>query len=202
MIRCEIVPFILGNYSTLCNSCPSIKAYVEKITNLDFGAAKSRECGALEIPSDCNPLRLTEGGSPRGLLSKLLTTYMNIKTKSQAKFWLSSCLEAFLRGSNPIFQIFIGRSGVLKNILSDILSINEFDSTSLQTAFDLLGEIIKFNKRMFYIFEQSLSYLEFQLLCYKAMVFIVDSNVFLRAIFMSKQTFDLVYINTYILMYI
>ncbi len=114
---------------------------------------------------------------------------------------MSSCIESFLRGTYPVIQLFAIRSGVLKNIVKvsfppvvtygkDIVSIDEQDNTNLQTSFDLLGEILKFNKRTILIFESSVSKGEFELVCRKVLSNIIDSNVLARALVLSLHRFS------------
>ena len=101
-------------------------------------------------------------------------------------------MESFLRGTYPILQLFMVRSGVIKNIIQDIISINDKDNTNLQTSFDLLSEIIKYNKRTLMIFESSISQKEYDVICNKTLKNIVDSNVFIRSLMLSLHKFELV----------
>ncbi len=75
------------------------------------------------------------------------------------------------------------------------MTIEEQDNTNLQTSFDLLGEIIKYNKRTLLIFESAISDLECGLLCEKIVSHIVDSNVFIRSLIISAQYFHKVTIS-------
>lgn len=62
------------------------------------------------------------------------------------RFWLAACVEAFLRGSNPVNQLFVARSGLMPHLLSEILDHGFKSAASLQINFDLLGELVKFNR--------------------------------------------------------
>jgi len=108
------------------------------------------------------------------------------------KFWISSCLESFLRGTYPILQLLLVRSGVIKKIVRDIITKNTQDETGLQTSFDLLSEIIKYNKRTLLIFESSISEEEFNIICTHMLQNIIDSNVFIRALILSLYRFEAV----------
>lgn len=70
------------------------------------------------------------------------------------------------------------------------MRIEEKDNMNLQTAFDLLGEILKFNKRTILIFESSLSSAELERICEKLTSNIIDSNVFIRSLLISLYRFN------------
>eukprot|EP00960_Hanusia_phi_P052164 761291-Hanusia_phi.AAC.4 len=55
---------------------------------------------ATRTPSSC-----TEDNTNRGLITKVLLVFMNEKPDSTYRFWLASCVEAFLRGSDPRSQV-------------------------------------------------------------------------------------------------
>ena len=62
------------------------------------------------------------------------------------RFWLASSVEAFLRGSASKEQIFVARTtGLLRHLVMEIISTDDHAAGSLQTAFDLLGELLKGN---------------------------------------------------------
>ncbi len=75
------------------------------------------------------------------------------------------------------------------------MSIAEKDNTNLQTSFDLLGEIVKFNKRTLRLFECSVSEVEHILICDKIITNIIDSNVLVRALVLSLRRFATVRAN-------
>lgn len=64
---------------------------------------------------------------------------------------------------------------------------------NLQTSFDLLGEILKYNKRTLLLFESAISAAEFSIMCSKMLSNIVDSNVFVRALIISLRKFEQVF---------
>ncbi len=96
-----------------------------------------------------------------GLLSKIIGALIKEPVTSPYRFWLSSCLEAFLRGGSCVEQHFVGTwsSGdsdnsiyLLEHIVHSILTHDDWKvedraAGNLQTNFDLLGELIKFNRR-------------------------------------------------------
>ena len=126
----------------------------------------------------------------RGLLSNITSTLMNEPYDSIYRFWLLSCIEAFLRGSNKDHQVFVAHSGVIKHVVTHIISIGVKNSTSLQTAFDLLGELIKFNLYLFEQLEKSFEDQEFRDFVDTILANLIDSNVFLRSLYLSMEFFS------------
>ncbi len=128
----------------------------------------------------------------KGLLMKIISVYIKFKFNTNVRFWLSSCIESVLRGSNPFFQMIVIRGNIIPLIVKDIITINQRNCTHLQTSYDLLGELVKFNKRAFYILESTLSASELEYILDKSIDYIVDSNVFLRSIILSNEYFNFV----------
>jgi len=75
------------------------------------------------------------------------------------------------------------------------VTINEKDNMNLQTSFDLLGEIIKCNKRNILLFESQISKEELDLICEKVKNYVVDSNVFIRSLIISLNKFEFVFFD-------
>ena len=128
-----------------------------------------------------------------GLLQKLIFKYIQECYYSSAKFWLSSCIEVVLRGNNTFYQTYIACSGLLPCLLYDILYSKQDQNQILQLSFDILGELIKFNRSIFYLLDYYFcDKVEFNTFCNKIISneSLVDSNVFLRAIILSNYLFD------------
>ena len=128
-----------------------------------------------------------------GLLQKLIFKYIQECYYSSAKFWLSSCIEVVLRGNNTFYQNYIACSGLLPCLLYDILYSKQDQNQILQLSFDILGELIKFNRSIFYLLDYYFcDKVEFNTFCNKIISknSLVDSNVFLRAIILSNYLFD------------
>ena len=53
----------------------------------------------------------SEPGGSEGLLTKLLRVLLVEPPNSKFRFWLSSCIETFLRGAHPAHQSFVAQSG-------------------------------------------------------------------------------------------
>ena len=138
-------------------------------------------------------LKYNNNAKSLGFLQKLIFKYMQECYYSSAKFWLSSCIEVMVRGDNTFFQTYIATSGILPCLLYDILYSKQEQNQILQLSFDILGELVKFNRGNFYLlnyyFVDSKEYSEF---CKKIITKcnLVDSNVFLRALLLSNDFFD------------
>lgn len=130
--------------------------------------------------------------SERGLLSRITSTLMNEPSESIYRFWLSSSLEAFLRGSNKDHQAFVAHTGVIQHMITHVLTVGVKSSSNLQTAFDLLGELTKFNKHTLEILESCFDEQMFSDFMEIVMSNLVDSNVFLRSLYLSFE-----YISNY-----
>jgi Trpc4-associated protein len=128
-----------------------------------------------------------------GLLRKLIIKYIQECYFSSAKFWLASCIEVMVRGNNTFFQSVITTTGLMPCLLYDIIYAQGDSLQILQLSFDILGELIKFNKANFLL----LNYYfvdnnEFNAFSKKAISKenLVDSNVFLRSILLSSDYFN------------
>jgi Trpc4-associated protein len=128
-----------------------------------------------------------------GLYIKLIFKYMQECYFSSARFWISSCIEIMLRGNNPFFQTFTLYSGLLYCLINDILYGKQDKNQTLQISFDILGELIKFNRCCFFVLDYSFNdngeFNEFSKKIFSDET-LIDSNVFLRAIILSIYFFD------------
>ena len=130
----------------------------------------------------------------KGLLTRILDRIMATKLNSNNRFWVYSCVETFLRGSNFKNQMFVVFSGVLYKLINDVLKINEIlNSTSAQITYDFLGEVMKYN---------IIGVLGLDIICRKRKILksvlenigskVVDSNVFFRGLFLSFEYFKVI----------
>ena len=55
-----------------------------------------------------------------GLLCTLIGILMEEPSDSQYRFWIASCIEAFLRGSNAASQLLVARTGLLEHLLAEV----------------------------------------------------------------------------------
>jgi len=131
-------------------------------------------------------------GADRGLFTRIVQTLMKEPAESMYRFWLSSCLESFLRGSGPEEQVFIAVSGILGHTVAHIADTGMRASVdaNLQTAFDLLGELVKGNQHTLEMVDAALGdHSSFRRFMDIALSNLVDSNVFLRSLFLSVDIF-------------
>jgi hypothetical protein len=128
-----------------------------------------------------------------GLLKKLVVKYIQECQFSSSKFWLASCIEVMIRGNNTFLQYFTANSGLLPCLLYDIIYSRSDQVQILQLSFDILGELIKFNKANFlllnYFFNDQNEFSTFSRKVIDKKT-LVDSNVFLRSVIISHSFFD------------
>lgn len=128
-----------------------------------------------------------------GLLSKIVKVIKQEPFSDSFRFWLTRAVESFLRGGTSYAdQLFLINRGIVEDTLHNILAINfTRPKEVLQSCFDMLGELIKFNDRGFSILDRELVDQErFNMLMRMIDQSLVDSNMFLRAIFLSIEFFE------------
>lgn len=141
-------------------------------------------------------------GIDKGLISKIIDVLMKEPTNSQYRFWLSACVENFLRGCGRRGQIFVTERGALRSTIHNVFEVTatgvEETSASIhsgvnayQTSFDLVGEIIKCNPRVLEHLEASLSDEEFRAWIRVCLDHLVDSNVFLRSLYLTVELYHM-----------
>lgn len=124
---------------------------------------------------------------PPGLLSKVIQAFVAESDDSPYRFWLASCVEAYLRGSTIQEQYFVAQSGLLSYLLEHVSSERIHCAGSLQTSFDLLGEVCKGNVEVLGLLMSKLDEDGFRRLMRVAASNLVDSNVFIRALILSLE---------------
>ncbi|XP_024378941.1 uncharacterized protein [Physcomitrium patens] len=133
--------------------------------------------------------RVGEYKEPEGLMVKILKVLINEPADSLYRFWLASCVEAFLRGADSKDQEFVASTGLMEHLVNEILKGGFRCSTSLQIDFDLLGELIKFNKSLFRDLNGYLAGEKFNVFVEVLVTNLVDSNVFVRSVILSLDFF-------------
>jgi hypothetical protein len=134
-----------------------------------------------------------------GILRNIMRVLKLEKSDSIYRFWLTSCLEAYLRGLGNTEQVFISSFDMLPHLIKHICfdypssassTVPSILSTStLQSSFDFLGEIIRFNFSIIEKVENILLHDRLMENFFSTLSHhLIDSNVFLRALFV---TFDL-----------
>lgn len=124
----------------------------------------------------------------QGLICRILHVFMRETPDSTYRFWLASCVEAFLRGSDVRSQVLMARSGLLQHLVDGVL--NTQGSGNLQTNLDLLGELIKCNPEVFAQLNEILDHATYTAFMQVVVSNLVDSNVFLRAVILSLEFFS------------
>ncbi|KAF4319956.1 hypothetical protein G195_006756 [Phytophthora kernoviae 00238/432] len=126
----------------------------------------------------------------KGLLCKIIHALINQPVDSIYRFWLASCVEAFLRRAAPSEQLFVARTPLLQALITEILSGGAYRSQgSFQSAFDLLGEMTKGNWQTLQLFHGLLSNTQFAAFMEVVILNLVDSNVFIRSMLLSSEKF-------------
>lgn len=133
---------------------------------------------------------------PPGLISRMTETLLNLPEKSTYRFWMSACIENFARGCGCRGQELLVQRGVFTHVIHSLLLTINSDNTkekeeeragNYQTSFDLLGELIKGNIHLLTHLEQTLSTEEIQRFLTMCIDHLVDSNVFLRSLFVTLE---------------
>ncbi|CAI5469549.1 unnamed protein product [Closterium sp. Yama58-4] len=116
---------------------------------------------------------------------------MKESADSVYRFWLASCVEAFLRGSNPRDQHLVAATGLMEHLVEEILrGASGFKcAASLQIDFDLLGELVKFNPVLFRRLAALVQGERFSRFIEVLVAHLVDSNVFIRSVMLSLHAF-------------
>eukprot|EP00850_Spirogloea_muscicola_P011111 SM000068S20543 [mRNA] locus=s68:73193:78835:- [translate_table: standard] len=128
-------------------------------------------------------------GLEKGLIVKIAEVLMREPADSFYRFWLASCIEAFLRGSDPRDQAFMASTGLMSHLVDEILKGAYPCAASLQINFDLLGELVKFNPVMFLLLMRLLPEEKFDRFIKVMVTQLVDSNVFIRSVMLSLEFF-------------
>jgi hypothetical protein len=127
-------------------------------------------------------------GKDSGLLTKLIYSLQFQESGSIYRYWLSSCIESYLRGSSAYEQIFVAKSGLISSTIKYIISSGKRKDNSLQTSFSLLGELVKYNIFTLELVEESLNDFQFRQFINILMDNITESNLFIRSLFLSMES--------------
>lgn len=128
----------------------------------------------------------------KGLLTKVVEVMKKEPTASTFRFWLARAVESYLRGSSSYCdQIFLLRRGLLQHIAGNIVEHDIRPKEILQSSFDLLGEMVKFNVDAFKAFDKLLNSPEkVEKFLSTMQKNLVDSNMFIRALTLSVEHMD------------
>jgi len=127
----------------------------------------------------------------KGLLNKIIALLKQVHGNSTYHFWLCSCIKSVLRGFNSFHQIFVAHNGLLYHLFNQIIKNEITKSNHIQISYDLIAEIVQFNKYNVVFLEHLADAFDWSHLIYqKVKLNIIDSNVFLRSIILSHEQFS------------
>ncbi|CAM9273885.1 unnamed protein product, partial [Ectocarpus fasciculatus] len=143
------------------------------------------------LPPSTGPILLP---ADTGLMGRLATTLMKEPRDSVYQFWLCSGAECFLRGQTEEVQIFFARCGLLKHLVRHVINHNTVRQTEsvLQTSLDLIGEMVKYNQVNIELLQISMLGDSFSSFVKVLLDNIIDSNVFLRSLYLSIEDINAV----------
>ncbi|KAK7907461.1 hypothetical protein WMY93_016073 [Mugilogobius chulae] len=109
-------------------------------------SAISMKANIPEVEALVNTDRSLVCDGKKGLLTRLLTVMKREPPDSSFRFWQARAVESFLRGATSYAdQMFLLKRGLLEHILYCIIDSGCTSRDVLQSYFDLLGELMKFN---------------------------------------------------------
>ncbi|XP_071534122.1 short transient receptor potential channel 4-associated protein-like [Panulirus ornatus] len=129
----------------------------------------------------------------QGLLSKIVEALKKETTGSTFRFWFSRAIESYLRSANPYAdQVFLLRRGLLKHLAGSLLQCDPGPSQKevLQSTFDLLGELLKFNVEAYRKLDNIISTEAKEKKLFRLVTKnLVDSNMLVRSLVLSNDLF-------------
>lgn len=127
----------------------------------------------------------------KGLISKIIDVLKKTSPDNALRFWLSRAIEGFLRGSVcPPDQHFLINRGLIKHLFDHIVNSDTKAKEIIQSSFDLLGELMKFNETGFQEFNNAVeSDHQFETFVSVMTSNVVDSNMFIRCSVLSHEKF-------------
>ncbi|XP_006639582.1 short transient receptor potential channel 4-associated protein [Lepisosteus oculatus] len=155
-------------------------------------SAISLKANIPEVEALVNTDRSLVCDGKKGLLTRLLTVMKREPADSSFRFWQARAVESFLRGATSYAdQMFLLKRGLLEHILFCIIDSGCKSRDVLQSYFDLLGELMKFNIDAFKRFNKYVNTEEkFQIFLNQINSSLVDSNMLVRCIVLSLDRFE------------
>uniref|UniRef100_A0A8D0DC27 Transient receptor potential cation channel, subfamily C, member 4 associated protein a n=1 Tax=Sander lucioperca TaxID=283035 RepID=A0A8D0DC27_SANLU len=151
-------------------------------------SAISMKANIPEVEALVNTDRSLVCDGKKGLLTRLLTVMKREPPDSSFRFVSSS---AFYRATSYADQMFLLKRGLLEHILFCIIDSGCTSRDVLQSYFDLLGELMKFNIDAFKRFNKYVNTPEkFQTFLTQINSSLVDSNMLVRCIVLSLDRFE------------
>ncbi|XP_062871370.1 transient receptor potential cation channel, subfamily C, member 4 associated protein b [Trichomycterus rosablanca] len=155
-------------------------------------SAISLKANVPEVEALVNTDRNLACDGKKGLLTRLIAIMKKEPVDSSFRFWQARAVESFLRGATSYAdQIFLLKRGLLEHILFCIIDSGCKSRDILQSYFDLLGELMKFNIDAFKRFNKYVNTDEkFQTFLSQINSSLVDSNMLVRCIVLSLDRFE------------
>ncbi|XP_077059588.1 transient receptor potential cation channel, subfamily C, member 4 associated protein a [Siphateles boraxobius] len=155
-------------------------------------SAISLKANIPEVEALVNTDRSLVCDGKKGLLTRLLTVMKREPPDSSFRFWQARAVESFLRGATSYAdQMFLLKRGLLEHVLFCIIDSGCKSRDVLQSYFDLLGELMKFNIDAFKRFNKYVNTEEkFQVFLTQINSSLVDSNMLVRCIVLSLDRFE------------
>uniref|UniRef100_A0A8C9R1Z4 Transient receptor potential cation channel subfamily C member 4 associated protein n=1 Tax=Scleropages formosus TaxID=113540 RepID=A0A8C9R1Z4_SCLFO len=162
------------------------------VQELNELSAISLKANIPEVEALVNTDRSLACDGKKGLLTRLLTVMKKEPPDSSFRFWQARAVESFLRGATSYAdQVFLLKRGLLEHILFCIIDSGCKSRDVLQSYFDLLGELMKFNIDAFQRFNKYVNTEEkFQTFLTQINSSLVDSNMLVRCIVLSLDRFE------------
>ncbi|XP_005986734.1 short transient receptor potential channel 4-associated protein isoform X2 [Latimeria chalumnae] len=155
-------------------------------------SAISLKANIPEVEAVVNTDRNLVCDGKKGLLTRLLQVMKKEPAESSFRFWQARAVESFLRGvTSYADQMFLLKRGLLEHILYCIIDSECKSRDVLQSYFDLLGELMKFNIDAFKRFNKYVNTEDkFQVFLNQINSSLVDSNMLVRCIALSLDRFE------------
>lgn len=130
--------------------------------------------------------------SNKGILTRLVDVTKSEPEDSPFRFWLARAVESFLRGKTSFAdQTFLLKKGLLEHIIRHLLETENKSKEVIQSYFDLLAELMKFNIGAYQRFNKIVTTEEkFNKFMNIVLSNIVDSNMFIRCMVLSLEHFE------------
>ncbi|XP_076060647.1 short transient receptor potential channel 4-associated protein-like isoform X2 [Oratosquilla oratoria] len=129
----------------------------------------------------------------QGLLSKIIEALKRENTGSTFRFWFSRAIESYLRSSTPFAdQLFLLRRGLQEHLTASLLQgdLGPNQKEVLQSTFDLLGELLKFNLEAFRRLDHLITAGTKEKKLFRLVRNnLVDSNMLVRSLVLSHDRF-------------
>uniref|UniRef100_W5U9V4 Short transient receptor potential channel 4-associated protein n=1 Tax=Ictalurus punctatus TaxID=7998 RepID=W5U9V4_ICTPU len=155
-------------------------------------SAISLKANIPEVEALVNTDRNLACDGKKGLLTRLISVMKKEPVDSSFRFWQARAVESFLRGATSYAdQMFLLKRGLLEHILFCIIDSGCKSRDVLQSYFDLLGELMKFNIDAFKRFNKYVNTEEkFEMFLNQINSSLVDSNMLVRCIVLSLDRFE------------